>query len=142
MKFEQKFKSYVCVGDTISFTSNGIAFKAEIVHDDTHHINDDDCHSADITVTGCNPEQQKTVLAAREAWFNDQWFYCGVWVTASIEGHELDFSSLWGIEANYPGSDNGYLTEVANELLEEMLPRLRNSLDDMLGKLQFAIENF
>jgi hypothetical protein len=26
-------------------------------------------------------------------------------------------ASLWGIEANYPGADNSYLTEVANELL-------------------------
>ena len=30
-------------------------------------------------------------------------------------------ASLWGVEANYPGSDNAYLTEVANELLPEAL---------------------
>jgi len=30
-------------------------------------------------------------------------------------------ASLWGIEANYPDSDNAYLTEVANGLLPEAL---------------------
>ena len=30
-------------------------------------------------------------------------------------------ASLWGIEANYPGSDNAYLTKVAQELLPEAL---------------------
>ena len=30
-------------------------------------------------------------------------------------------ASLWGIEANYPGSDNAYLTQVAQELLPEAL---------------------
>lgn len=30
-------------------------------------------------------------------------------------------ASLWGIEANYPASDNAYLTEVARELLPEAL---------------------
>ena len=28
---------------------------------------------------------------------------------------------FWGIEANYPDSDNAYLTDVANELLPEAL---------------------
>ena len=30
-------------------------------------------------------------------------------------------ASLWGVECNYPGTDNGYLTTVANELLAEAL---------------------
>ena len=30
-------------------------------------------------------------------------------------------ASLWGVEANYPDSDNAYLTEVAQELLPEAL---------------------
>ena len=29
--------------------------------------------------------------------------------------------SLWGVEANYPGSDNGYLTDVADDLLPDAL---------------------
>lgn len=30
-------------------------------------------------------------------------------------------ASLWGVEANYPGSDNAYLSEVADELLPEVV---------------------
>lgn len=30
-------------------------------------------------------------------------------------------ASLWGVEANYPGSNNAYLTEVADGLLSEAL---------------------
>lgn len=30
-------------------------------------------------------------------------------------------ASLWGVEWNYPGTDNCYLTTVANELLSEAL---------------------
>ena len=37
-------------------------------------------------------------------------------------------ASLWGIEANYPGTDNGYLTEVANELLPESIAVARETL--------------
>ena len=36
--------------------------------------------------------------------------------------------SLWGVEANYPGSDNSYLTEVASELLPEALDIGRASM--------------
>ena len=34
-------------------------------------------------------------------------------------------ASLWGVEANYPGSDNANLTEVADELLPEALDTAR-----------------
>ena len=54
---------------------------------------------------------------------NDEWFYCGVILSVALEGITLDrfAASLWGIEANYPDSDNAYLSEVANELLPEAL---------------------
>ena len=57
------------------------------------------------------------------AWKNDEWFYCGIILSVEIDGLTLDRfgASLWGIEANYPDSDNAYLTEVANELLPEAL---------------------
>ena len=57
------------------------------------------------------------------AWKNDEWYYCGVILSVSIDGLTLDrfAASLWGIEANYPDSDNAYLTEVANELVPEAL---------------------
>jgi len=57
------------------------------------------------------------------AWKNDEWYYCGVILSVALEGITLDrfAASLWGIEANYPDSDNAYLTEVANELLPEAI---------------------
>ena len=55
------------------------------------------------------------------AWCNDEWQYVGVAVTASIDGIELGSASLWGIECNYPGSDNSYLTDVAEELAPEAI---------------------
>ena len=57
------------------------------------------------------------------AWKNDEWFYCGVILSVAIDGLTLDrfAASLWGIEANYPDSDNAYQTEVANDLLPEAI---------------------
>ena len=58
-----------------------------------------------------------------KAWCNDQWRYVGIVLSVSRKGVELDANadSLWCIDMNYPGSDNSYLTEVANELLSEAL---------------------
>ena len=58
-----------------------------------------------------------------DAWKNDEWFYCGVIISVKIEDVELTDhgASLWGIGANYPDSENEYLTEVANELLGEAM---------------------
>ena len=55
------------------------------------------------------------------AWLNDEWFYCGIILSVSIGETILTdhAASLWGIEANYPESNNSYLTDVANELLPE-----------------------
>lgn len=56
-----------------------------------------------------------------KAWCNDEWHYVGIVLSVECDGITLDYhaASLWGIECNYPGSDNLYLTEVANELLDE-----------------------
>lgn len=66
-----------------------------------------------------------------KAWCNDEWRYCGIAVTVSRHGVELTGPydhALWGIEANYPGSDNAYLSEVANELADEALAAAREKL--------------
>jgi hypothetical protein len=36
--------------------------------------------------------------------------------------------SLWGIEANYPDTDNSHLSDVANELLPEAVAAARETL--------------
>jgi hypothetical protein len=62
---------------------------------------------------------------ALRAWCNGDWARCGITVRAfDPDGEELtgeyDFA-LWGIEMNYPGSDNSYLCEVANDLAQEIV---------------------
>lgn len=52
-------------------------------------------------------------------WCNDTWHWVGVVLSVSKAGIELDgyAASLWGIDAGEDGGE--YLTDVANELLDE-----------------------
>lgn len=68
---------------------------------------------------------QRAVKAAERdfnvlrAWCNSEWHYFGVAITVSKSGVQLtgDFDhAAWGIEGNYPDSDNSYFVEVANDL--------------------------
>jgi hypothetical protein len=69
------------------------------------------------------------------AWCNDEWNWCGIRLSVSRNGVMLDecAASLCGIEMNYPGSDNAYLTEVANDLLDEALGVGKLVLDDLIA---------
>lgn len=73
---------------------------------------------------------QKKAEAIMEGWRKGDWFYCGIVLSVSLEGVEIapQAASLWGIEANYPDTDNSYLTEVANELLPEALAAARGTV--------------
>ena len=135
--FSTKFDSYVCAGDSITTEIDGVTYTATIVHDIDAHIDDDDSHNTDQGVTGCDDKQQARLLAAREAWFNNEWFFCGVMIGARKGDIEIydNCASLWSVEANYPGSDNAYLTEVANELLPEAIEDAKKALADMVAKL-------
>jgi len=121
--FTQQFDRFVCEGDTIETERDGFTITARIVHDPDYGIDDDDMHNRDQSVTGCTDEEHARAMEARRAWTVGEWFYCGVVLSVSRNGHLIDdhAAALWGIEANYPGSDNSYLTEVANELLDEAL---------------------
>lgn len=66
-----------------------------------------------------------------QAWCDDQWSWAGVSVTVSRNGVQLveDYEhALWGIEINYPDSDNSYLVEVANDLAGEALETAKAKL--------------
>lgn len=121
--FKDNFDSFVCEGDTISTEAEGFTITARIEYDFQYGIDDDDCHNIDQSVTGCNDEQHATILENRKAWFNNEWWYGGVVLSISKAGVVLDehAESLWGIEINYPGSDNNYLRDVANELLSDTI---------------------
>jgi hypothetical protein len=88
---------------------------------------------------GRQPRETAAQYAARAAmadyeslkeWCDDEWHYIGIVLSASRNGIALDdcAASLWGIECNYPGSDNAYLSEVAAELLPEALTVARAAL--------------
>lgn len=142
MEFKEKFEKYVCNGDSITLKSNGITFEARIEHDSDSNIDDDDIHNIDQLVTGCNEEQQERLLAAREAWSKNEWFYCGIVLTATIDGIELNSTeSLWAIEANYPNSENNYLDEVANDLLAEIMESVSNELEDLKTKINSILSS-
>jgi hypothetical protein len=138
-RFESVFDDYVMVGDRIYAEIDGFSIAARIEYDQDRRIDDDDCHNPDRSVTGCNDEQQAKLMKARDAWVKDEWFYCGVVLSVCKNGVSLDkhAASLWGIEANYPkncsSSDrpNDYLTEVANELLDEALNRGKEFLQTL-----------
>lgn len=136
LKFSESFDSFVCVGDSISLEIGNVEYKAVIHFDECRNIDDDDCHKPDQSVTGCNDEQFAGLLKARKAWFNNEWFYCGIVVTAYKAGIELCSESLWGIEANYPDGDNSYLNEVANDLLSEVAGQIDGYILQMVEKLR------
>lgn len=114
---------YVCDGDTIEIDHNGLTITARIEHDIDHSIDDDDCHNVELC-----PAQSEQIRQARQAYFNGDWWYVGVCVSVAYDDMPLTGKyshAVWGIECNYPGPndklDNSYLTDVANELIDEAL---------------------
>ena len=151
-KFKTAFKDdYVCDGDTIRAGIDGFDIVARIVRDNspgTPAERDDGFWPSrdpkDAGWIGENPKESFEVQQARAesvmmAWENDAWFYCGVVLSVSrpimIDGctqTEVVISdhaaSLWGVECNCSARKNEYLTEVANELLDEALEHARECL--------------
>lgn len=151
MTFTQRFQTFVCEGDSISCEVAGFEITARIVREFRGSENapgerfpEGRGDAPDERQDGFWPslykdapgfigpgpnhrqrfaEAQAKAEAVMEAWRRDEWFYCGIVLSIALEGVTLDAhaASLWGIEANYPGSDNAYLTEVAQELLPEAL---------------------
>lgn len=137
--FTENFDRYVIDGEKIHCEIDGIRFTATVYRDD--HSDTPDEHddgfwpSLDPDSAGYIGAKSKATLrrhmarakAVKAAWCNDEWWYCGIAVTAHTDGAQLvgDFEvALWGIECNYPTfrhSDrpNAYLREVANHLLPE-----------------------
>lgn len=137
MGFSKMFQSFVCEGDNLTCEVAGFEIVARIVRDDCPDAPDERQDgfwpslykdAPGFIGPGNNFRQrfanaQARAQAVMEAWRQDKWFYCGIVLSVSFEGVVLDdhAASLWGIEANYPDSDNVYLTDVANELLPEAL---------------------
>ncbi|WP_300381104.1 hypothetical protein [Henriciella sp.] len=137
MTFTQHFDSFACEGDTIQCDAQGFTVTARIVRDDCSDRPDErqdgfwpslDIGDPGFIGAGRQPRQRydaalKQAEAVMQAWKTDEWFYCGIMLSVRVDDILIapHAASLWGIEVNYPGSDNAYLTQVANELLTDAL---------------------
>jgi hypothetical protein len=147
------FNRYACIGDSITGNHGKYVIRARIESDYCwgNPDNNDEGFwpSKDPKDAGyCTPDiydaQLQKAQRVMNAFKNNEWFYCGIVLSVlvnvpgeddcSIEEVLLDnyAASLWGIECNYPDSDNSYLTEVANELCSEAILRA----DKLLTKLK------
>jgi len=135
--FTTQFDNYVCENDSIDCVVNGIRYTARVQHDP-------DCSPRDYDAPGCcfdtssdeyGEENQKII----DAWDNDEWFYVVVVVSACIDesGHELGdyLACLGGVDCNFPGGDNNYLMDVANELLDEAKEEANKELESLRESL-------
>tara|TARA_R110000737_G_scaffold146415_1_gene176431 strand:+ start:913 stop:1389 length:477 start_codon:yes stop_codon:yes gene_type:complete len=137
MAFTERFDAFVCEGDCIACEQDGFRIVARIVRDDSP---DGPVQRQDgfwpslykdapgFIGPGNNfrerfAKAQAEAEAIMEAWHKDDWFYCGIVLSVSLDGVILDehVISLWGVEANYPGSDNAHLTDVADDLLPDAI---------------------
>ena len=126
------FDSYVCLGDSIAIEDGLYTFTARIEFDDDTSPDEFDCF--DVNCPDYGEENAKYI----RAWRNGEWFYCGIAISAEYNGFALPgnyLASLWGIEANFPGSDNAYLSEVVSELLPEAKERATELLNTIRAKL-------
>jgi hypothetical protein len=135
-----KFDRYVCNGDSVAIERDGFTVTATIYIDDNcdapDQMQDGFWPSKDTEDAGyVLPENYDAAMdKAREvmrAWRNSEWFYCGVAVTVSKKDILLtgEFSNaLWGVEANYPGSGNVYLSEVADGLTDAAIEEARAAI--------------
>lgn len=69
--------------------------------------------------------------------------YCGVVITARKGGVALleEFAhALWGVDINWPSSDNAYLVQVANELLDSAKIAAEESLTRAIARAEATLE--
>jgi len=144
MSFTQRFQPFVCVGDSIACEVSGFEIVARIIRDDCGDRPDQrqdgfwpSLYKDAPGFIGPGPnhrqrfaEAQAKAEAVMDGWRKGDWFYCGIVLSVSVEDVDLTrtAAALFGIEANYPGTDNSYLRDVANELLPEAVAAARETL--------------
>jgi hypothetical protein len=144
MSFTERFRPFVCPGDVITCEAGPFIVLAQVVVDDCPDAPDQrqDGFWPSLYIgapgfigPGPNHRQRLTdaqanAEAVMEGWRKGDWFYCGIVLSVSLEGVDLAraAAALFGVEANYPGTENSYLTDVANELLPEAVAAARETL--------------
>jgi hypothetical protein len=140
--FTQKFADYVCEGDYIECEVDGFKCRATLYLDDDTasppERGDGFWPSQNPNDTGYVSENfDEAMTRAKEvlkAWETGEWHYYGVAVTVSKKGIPLIgkyIHALWGIEGNYPGSNNDYLVEVANDILPEAIRTAKDTIKNL-----------
>ena len=142
-----RFQTYVCAGDSVDCQIDGITYTARIEVDDSSDKPDqrDDGFWPSLKPSSAGFIGHKSQATLRrhtarakeimQSWLNDEWFYCGVVISAAIEDDDGKtvslgdhLASLWGIECNYPTftksqrkRSNSFISECANDLLSEAI---------------------
>lgn len=144
--FTQSFGRFVCEDDSITCEVDGFTCRATLYRDDCADAPDERQDgfwpSLDPNNAGYIGSRSKRTLerhmakakAVMDAWLRDEWHYFGVAVTVERHGVLLTGRydhALWGIEGNYPGSDNDYLRDVANQLLDDALDTARAKISQL-----------
>ncbi|MBK8200455.1 MAG: hypothetical protein IPK75_19080 [Acidobacteria bacterium] len=144
MMFTDRFSSFICPGDVITCEAGPFTVLAQVVPDDCPDAPDQRQDGFWPSLYANAPgfigpgnglrqrfaEAQARAEAVMEGWRKGDWFYCGIVLSVSLDGVDLapHAASLWGIEANYPGTNNSYPNKVANELLPEAIAVARETL--------------
>lgn len=131
--FTKGFGKFVCDGDKIETEVDGFRVVATAHYDDDttppYERQDGFWPSTDPKNAGyVKPEDYEEQMAkaqrVMDAWAADEWHYFGVAITVYKNDVLLTHAyshAVWGIEGNYPDSDNSYLMEVANDLIPEAI---------------------
>jgi hypothetical protein len=148
MKFTTGFEPYACDFDEIICRKGSIIAVAKLYRDDCRDRPDErDCgfwpsqnpNDAGYVGEVSDDEFKSQCSRAEEtmkAWHNGEWWYVGVAVRIWVDEMPIteEFThAVWGIECNYPGGDNSYLLETANELLPEALEEFEAKLEALKG---------
>lgn len=115
------FNSYAMAGDFIEWEAEGYTIKATLHEDTCTHVSDSECYSREDI----------------RRWLKDEWFHVGVVLSVSYNGVKLEdhAASLWGIECNFPGGTNAYLSECALDMQEEALDQAKIKHKQMIKAL-------
>jgi len=127
--FTNPFGKFVVVGDRITCQVGEFTVEARVEFDEDQPAPDEHDDGfwptrADYADESACQAEVERMRGIREAWAVGDWFFVGVVLQVTFRGVPLLGKyevALWGIECNYPGTDNQYLLEVANERLPEAL---------------------
>jgi hypothetical protein len=149
MKFTTPFTAPAYVGESIGCSKGPFVAWATLIIDDCPDKPDQRCdgfwpslapndpgYIGDGKTVSDHNDAMAKAEAVMKAFDAGEWFYVGVRVAVSLQRDGYDEISLgearlYGVECNYPGSDNSYMLVVANELLREALGYAKEALGEI-----------